>query len=270
VSLFTDIRDTIEGQIVNQFTIGIPLPGPGVIVPTGTTIIGQNIIGDLPAWSTKLSRYISAAEQAALNNLSGAAKVAYAASLGLAAVQVGGATAGNIAANVVQGDPLTKNAGIAAGADVLGLAVGAGIAATGFVDAAAGASAAPEISAAADLPVVDLSASAAPEVGTVDLTTGASSAISPVSSVAVDAAATAPSSSSLAQLVGAGKAAIGAAGTVSGLLRLVNPPKPPIATPRPVITPVPAPAPAAGPACNVCGVGRALLAIAPLAAIAFS
>lgn len=256
MSFFTDVRDTFEGQIVNQFTIGIPLPGPGVIVPTGTSIIGQNIGGSIGTWSPTLRRYMTAFERSALDNLSGAAKVAYAASLGLAAVQVGGATAGNVAANVVQGNPLTKNAGLAAGADVIGLAAGAGLAASGFVDAAAGGGA------------VDLSAGGnalAQEVAETGL-------VEPVQSAAIDAAATAPGgASTLGQIAGAAKSAIGAAGTVAGLVRLVSPPKPPL---RPIAPPrspaVPSPVTAAAPACNVCGVGRALLAIAPLAAFAFS
>jgi len=135
--------------------------------------------------------------------------------------------------------------------------------------AAAGEATTAGVTTAGDLPAIDLSANAAPEIGSVDLTTGASSSIAPVQSVAVDAAASSPST--LGQVAGAVKSAISAASTVSGLVRLVNPPKPamrPVAPPRSPA--VPSPVTAAAPACNVCGVGRALLAIAPLAALAFS
>jgi hypothetical protein len=168
---------------------------------------------------------------------------------------VGAASGANLAENVVAGNPLTQNAGLAAGADVAGLAIGAGVAELGIVDASS--SGAVELGAASGDFALD--ASAAPEFADTGLLDPAA-AVAPVESTAIDAAATTP-----AAVAGAAKSAIGAAGTVASLTRLVNPPKPPRS-----LAPPASPAIVASPACNLCGAGRALLAILPLAAIAFS
>jgi hypothetical protein len=180
--------------------------------------------------------------------------------VGLPALEVSGASGANVATNLVSGQPLTQNAGLAAGLDVAGLAAGSVIAASGIVDAAATTGAAPEISTSTDLATVDLSASSAPSIGGVDLTAGGSSVISAAPSAGT----------SLSSLLAGGKAAIGAVGTVEGLVRTLSP-TPPKRTALPVPLP---PVVAQAPACNTCQKARpavgALAALLPLLWFAFS
>lgn len=170
-------------------------------------------------------------------------------------LQIAGASGANVAVNVVQGNSLTQNAGLAGAVDLAGLAAGAGIAGTGIVDAAAGGGsvdlgalvAAPETSVAPDLST--LYGSSLETAGTISPAAGGGLTFN--------------------EITGAAKAAIGAAGTASGVFRLVNPPKPPkpIAPPT---TPAPSSPAKATPACNVCGIGRVLLGLGPLVLGVFS
>lgn len=77
-------------------------------------------------------------------------KTALVAAVAPAALAVGGATAANASVNVIEGNDLTQNMGVAAAIDVAGLAAGAGIAASGIADASALAAPASVDSAAID------------------------------------------------------------------------------------------------------------------------
>lgn len=107
------------------------------------------------------------------------------ATVGLPALQVGGATTANVAANVVQGQPLLQNAAIAGAVDVAALAAGEGIAASGIANAGAIAPTGEVVGAGVDQVV--LPAVAAPvETATPVLDAGA--ALDPAGLAASDAA----------------------------------------------------------------------------------